>query len=61
MRGMIGARLRNSLSRPTNIQYLEEDWAASAVELSDDEEREIRELGREKGFAGSPALPQFLT
>ncbi|PVH95278.1 Aldo/keto reductase [Periconia macrospinosa] len=42
------------------IKYLEENWGALDVELSDEEEKEIRGFGSENGFAGAAAPPQFL-
>lgn len=42
------------------MKYLEENWGALEVELSDEEEREIREFGESTGFSGLSAPPQFL-
>lgn len=42
------------------MKYLEENWGATHVTLTDEEEAEIREFADMTGFAGAAAPPQFM-
>ncbi|KAK7957964.1 hypothetical protein PG996_010592 [Apiospora saccharicola] len=42
------------------VKYLEENWAANWVELTDDEEKELRQLAESSELAGEALPEQFL-
>lgn len=42
------------------VKYLEENWAANWVELTDDEEKELRNLAESSKLAGEALPEQFL-